>query len=76
MCGAFQRMPPDAVTLPDPENWLVQHALARLYRAVASTNPEYAARARRYYERSLELAPARDPYMPLDTPHWRHGRSR
>ena len=60
----------------EPENWLVQHALARLYRAVASTNPEYAARARRHYERSLELAPARDPYMPLDTPHWRHGRSR
>ena len=59
----------------EPENWLVQNALARLYRAVASTNPEYAGHAKRHYERALELAPNRNPYLPLDTPHWRDGRN-
>ena len=58
----------------EPENWMVQHALARLYRAVASTNPEYADRAKRHYERALELAPYKDPYVALDAPLWQGRR--
>lgn len=55
----------------EPENWMVQHALARLYRAVSMTDPEYADRAKRHFERSLELAPDKDPLVPLYPPDWR-----
>ena len=60
----------------EPENWLVQHALARLYRAVARTNPEYAKRARQHFDRSLEQAPHRDPLAPLDMLGWRQNLGR
>ena len=60
----------------EPENWMVQHALARLYRAVATTNPEYAGRARRYHERALKVAPHKDPYAPLDASDWFRHRDR
>lgn len=54
----------------EPENWRVQHALARLYRTVARTDPEYAGRAEQHFQRSLELAPHKDPMLPLKPPHW------
>ena len=60
----------------EPENWMVQHALARLYRAVAKTEPEYAARAQRHFDRALELAPHKDPLVALDAPGWSKGRPR
>ena len=41
----------------EPNNWLVIHAIARLYRTVAATDPEYEDKARRYEARALELAP-------------------
>lgn len=41
----------------EPNNWLVIHSIARLYRAVAATDPEYEGKARRYEGRALELAP-------------------
>ena len=45
----------------EPESWVLHHALARLYRTVAVTHPEYTEPARRHLERSLELAPNLDP---------------
>ena len=60
----------------EPENWMVAHALARLYRVVALTNPEYAGQAKRHFQRALELAPHKDPMVPLDVPGWTKGRSR
>ena len=44
-----------------PENWVLRHALARLYLKVAEGRPEYAARAERHLARSLALAPNLDP---------------
>lgn len=41
----------------EPNNWLVIHSIARLYRTVAATDPEYADKAARYERRSSELAP-------------------
>ena len=41
----------------EPNNWLVIHAIARLYRTVATTDPEYGTKAEQYERRSLELAP-------------------
>ena len=48
----------------EPENWQLQHALAKMYTAVATTHPDYGAKARLYYERALEVAPYQDPLMP------------
>ncbi|MCY4015511.1 MAG: O-antigen ligase family protein [Gammaproteobacteria bacterium] len=41
----------------EPNNWLVIHSIARLYRTVAATDPEYEDKAERYEGRALELAP-------------------
>ena len=41
----------------EPNNWLVIHSIARLYRTVAVTDPDYEDKARRYEARALELAP-------------------
>lgn len=41
----------------EPDNWLVIHSIARLYRTVAVTDPDYRDKARRYEIRALELAP-------------------
>ena len=43
----------------EPENWRLQHSLARLDAAVAATEPEYAGRAGRRLERARRSAPAR-----------------
>ena len=41
----------------EPENWLIHHYLARLYRRIASTEPRYRATALRHWQRAYELAP-------------------
>ena len=56
----------------EPESWVIHHALARLYRAVAMTRPAYADLAQRHFDRSLALAPNLDP---LEAPSLR-GRER
>ena len=48
----------------EPDNWLVIHSIARLYRAVAATDPEYHDKAERYENRALALA----PNMPIAPP--------
>ena len=48
----------------EPRNWQLLHALAKMYAAVAATSPEYATRARYWYERSRAAAPYQDPLMP------------
>ena len=48
----------------EPHNWVMIHSIARLYRAVAATNPEYSDKAAMYMERALELA----PYMAVAPP--------
>ena len=53
-----------AALAAEPESWVIHHALARLYRAVAETEPGYAERAERHYARSLKLAPNLDPLEP------------
>ena len=50
-----------AALAAEPESWVLHHALARLYRAVAATRPDYAAPAQRHLDRSLALAPNLDP---------------
>ena len=45
----------------EPVNWEIHQSLARLYRTVAASDPDYAGRAGRHYRRALELAPGRDP---------------
>ena len=51
-----------AAVAAEPENWLIQQALALMYRAAASTEPEYRAKAERFFRQSLELAPHRDRF--------------
>ena len=41
----------------EPNNWLIIHSIARLYRAVAATDPEYEQKAERYMRRAAELTP-------------------
>jgi len=41
----------------EPHNWVMVHSIARLYRVVAATEPEYRDKAERYMERARELAP-------------------
>ena len=50
-----------AALAAEPESWVLHHALARLYRAVAQTDAAYAARAQAHFDRSLALAPNLDP---------------
>ncbi len=53
-----------AALAAEPQSWVVHHALARLYARFATTDPSFAAPARRHLERSLELAPNLDPLAP------------
>ena len=50
-----------AALAAEPQSWVIHHALTRLYRQFATTDPGYAALAQRHFERSLELAPNLDP---------------
>ena len=50
-----------AALAAEPESWVVHHALARLYRVVATTKPGYDDLAERHFARSLALAPNFDP---------------
>ena len=43
----------------EPGNWRISNALARLYDAVAATDPGYAGAAERHLERSRRFAPDR-----------------
>ena len=52
----------------EPVNWEIHQSLARLYRAVAETDPDYAGRAEHHRRRALELAPGRDPLAPPPRP--------
>ena len=52
----------------EPVNWEIHQSLARLYRAVAANDPDYAGRGERHYRRALELAPGRDPLAPPPRP--------
>ena len=53
----------------EPWNWRIAHLLARLYRVVADTRPDYEATARSHLARAHELAPARDVFpAPLVPP--------
>ena len=50
-----------AALAAEPGSWVIHHALARLYRAVAKTRPEHAETAERHFRTSLVLAPNLDP---------------
>ena len=52
----------------EPLNWEIHQSLARLYRAVAASDPGYAGRAEHHFRRALELAPGRDPLAPPPRP--------
>ena len=53
----------------EPWDWRTAHLLARLYRVVADTRPDYEATARSHLARAHELAPARDVFpAPLVPP--------
>ena len=54
-----------AALAAEPGNWVIHHALARLYRAVAETRPEHAETAEHHFRTSLVLAPNLDP---METP--------
>ena len=47
------------VVRTEPRSWRIQQSLARMYRAAAATDPQYAAPARHYLERARALAPNR-----------------
>ncbi|WP_428102453.1 O-antigen ligase family protein [Candidatus Rariloculus sp.] len=47
------------VVRTEPHSWRIQQSVARMYRAAAATDPEYAPAARRYLERARALAPNR-----------------
>ncbi len=47
------------VVRTEPRSWRIQQSLARMYRAAAATDPQYAAPARRSLERVRALAPNR-----------------
>ena len=53
-----------AALAAEPRNWQLLHALAKMYVAVSQTSPEYAGRARYWYERARAVAPFQDPLMP------------
>ena len=59
----------EAALAAEPESWVIHHALARMYRAMAATDPEHAPAAERHVARSLALAPHLDPMeAPLGRP--------
>ena len=43
----------------EPESWRIHHSVTRMYHAVAATDPAYGDQARRFLQRSRELAPNR-----------------
>ncbi len=43
----------------EPERWRIHHSLARMYRAVASTDPEYREKAQQALARARALTPNR-----------------
>ena len=45
----------------EPHSWVIHHALARMYRAMAETRPESAEAAERHFDASFRLAPNLDP---------------
>ncbi len=49
----------------EPENWQIYVSLAKLYRVVGTSDPEYEDVARRYLEKSMELAPHRKEVLKL-----------
>ena len=53
-----------AATASQPQSWLLQQSLARLYLRVATTDRKYQALAKRLFERSAELAPNMPVYKP------------
>ncbi len=50
----------------EPENWRIHIALAKLYRTISTSNPEYEDMAKHYLEKSLELAPYRKESLALE----------
>ncbi len=55
----------------EPENWRIGHTLAGLYRAVAQTEPGYAAVAQRHAARLAELTPEWSVYdLPVEKAPW------
>ena len=49
----------------EPENWQIYVSLAKFYRVVSTSAPEYEDVARRYLEKSMELAPHRKEVLKL-----------
>lgn len=49
----------------EPENWQIYVSLAKLYRVVSTSAPEYEDAARRYLEKSMELAPHRKEVLKI-----------
>ena len=49
----------------EPENWQIYVSLAKLYRVVSASAPEYEDVARRYLEKSMELAPHRKEVLEI-----------
>ena len=49
----------------EPENWRIYVSLAKLYRVVSASAPEYEDVARRYLEKSMELAPHRKEVLEI-----------
>ncbi|MXZ82056.1 MAG: O-antigen ligase family protein [Gammaproteobacteria bacterium] len=59
----------EAALATEPENWVIHHALTRMYRAMAATHPEWTEAADRHFERSLALAPNLGPMeAPVGSP--------
>ena len=59
----------EAALAADPENWYVAHGLARMYREVASTEPDYRSRAEGMLARARAQAPGRAVFpVPLTAP--------
>ena len=52
----------DAALRSEPGNWRMTASLARLYKAIAETDPGYAPAARAYLARTRKLAPNRDVF--------------
>ena len=50
-----------AALAAEPQSWVIHHAVTRLYRQFATTDPGFAELAQVHFERSLELAPNLDP---------------
>ena len=46
-----------AAIAAEPENWRVRGDIARMYRAVAATEPAYGPVAARHFGRARDLAP-------------------